>query len=137
GREALVEERVAERALGGAVIEHEQLAARAVQARDDGAVAAAARVLAHPLVHPRAHVGRAVERDRLDEDLDGAAAREADLPRVLVAEVHLEQARAQDRKSTRLNSSHEWISYAVFCLKKKKKEAEPGQKRPGQVHDAT
>src|SRR6266536_1519826 len=24
----------------------------------------------------------------------------------------------QDRKSTRLNSSHEWISYAVFCLKK-------------------
>src|SRR5438105_12890466 len=26
-----------------------------------------------------------------------------------------------DRKSTRLNSSHEWISYAVFCLKKKKK----------------
>src|SRR5438105_7245126 len=27
---------------------------------------------------------------------------------------------AQDRKSTRLNSSHEWISYAVFCLKKKK-----------------
>src|SRR5207247_4934140 len=28
--------------------------------------------------------------------------------------------RPQDRKSTRLNSSHEWISYAVFCLKKKK-----------------
>src|SRR5438105_12075468 len=27
----------------------------------------------------------------------------------------------KDRKSTRLNSSHEWISYAVFCLKKKKK----------------
>src|SRR5207247_3044794 len=26
---------------------------------------------------------------------------------------------APDRKSTRLNSSHEWISYAVFCLKKK------------------
>src|SRR5207247_4386337 len=26
---------------------------------------------------------------------------------------------AKDRKSTRLNSSHEWISYAVFCLKKK------------------
>src|SRR2546430_11154752 len=31
--------------------------------------------------------------------------------------VHLEQA---DRKSTRLNSSHSQISYAVFCLKKKK-----------------
>src|SRR6266403_2498856 len=30
-----------------------------------------------------------------------------------------------DRKSTRLNSSHVEISYAVFCLKKKKKEAIP------------
>src|SRR5687768_18078824 len=29
--------------------------------------------------------------------------------------------RAEDRKSTRLNSSHGYISYAVFCLKKKKK----------------
>src|SRR5207247_10739242 len=28
-----------------------------------------------------------------------------------------------DRKSTRLNSSHEWISYAVFCLKKKKSQS--------------
>src|SRR3989440_11898886 len=32
----------------------------------------------------------------------------------LIAEAHL------DRKSTRLNSSHDQISYAVFCLKKKK-----------------
>src|SRR5580692_12409606 len=30
--------------------------------------------------------------------------------------------RPQDRKSTRLNSSHSQISYAVFCLKKKKKK---------------
>src|SRR2546426_4081970 len=30
--------------------------------------------------------------------------------------------RGRDRKSTRLNSSHLVISYAVFCLKKKKKE---------------
>src|SRR2546422_2330306 len=29
--------------------------------------------------------------------------------------------RTRDRKSTRLNSSHGYISYAVFCLKKKKK----------------
>src|SRR2546430_6836327 len=29
----------------------------------------------------------------------------------------------EDRKSTRLNSSHSQISYAVFCLKKKKKNA--------------
>src|SRR5438552_12853248 len=30
----------------------------------------------------------------------------------------------EDRKSTRLNSSHQIISYAVFCLKKKKKREE-------------
>src|SRR5438034_8024300 len=34
-----------------------------------------------------------------------------------------------DRKSTRLNSSHTVISYAVFCLKKKKKKI--------QIHDQT
>src|SRR5437763_9448279 len=32
----------------------------------------------------------------------------------------IEETRAADRKSTRLNSSHRCISYAVFCLKKKK-----------------
>src|SRR5690242_20935492 len=32
---------------------------------------------------------------------------------------------AEDRKSTRLNSSHMSISYAVFCLKKKKRRAKP------------
>src|SRR2546430_13265197 len=31
----------------------------------------------------------------------------------------IKQAKAKDRKSTRLNSSHSQISYAVFCLKKK------------------
>src|SRR5688572_31307405 len=41
---------------------------------------------------------------------------------VIVDEVALEPslARLEDRKSTRLNSSHSQISYAVFCLKKKK-----------------
>src|SRR2546422_10639780 len=34
---------------------------------------------------------------------------------------HVHAALRQDRKSTRLNSSHGYISYAVFCLKKKKK----------------
>src|SRR3989442_10669155 len=34
----------------------------------------------------------------------------------------LEPVRNRDRKSTRLNSSHVRISYAVFCLKKKKKK---------------
>src|SRR5438309_8378929 len=33
-----------------------------------------------------------------------------------------ETRRARDRKSTRLNSSHSSISYAVFCLKKKNKD---------------
>src|SRR5258708_12492190 len=35
-------------------------------------------------------------------------------------EQHEAQANGQDRKSTRLNSSHQIISYAVFSLKKKK-----------------
>src|SRR3712207_8702826 len=49
------------------------------------------------------------------------------LPRPLLharhRELHralLQGASAEDRKSTRLNSSHANISYAVFCLKKKK-----------------
>src|SRR2546422_4983990 len=33
----------------------------------------------------------------------------------------------EDRKSTRLNSSHGYISYAVFCLKKKKSPANPNE----------
>src|SRR5438128_3308274 len=40
---------------------------------------------------------------------------------VRVGAVHLGQ-KFVDRKSTRLNSSHGSISYAVFCLKKKKKK---------------
>src|SRR5690554_7387579 len=35
---------------------------------------------------------------------------------------HIAPPRPLDRKSTRLNSSHVRISYAVFCLKKKKKQ---------------
>src|SRR5688572_31694603 len=37
-------------------------------------------------------------------------------------ETRRQQRVQQDRKSTRLNSSHSQISYAVFCLKKKKTE---------------
>src|SRR2546430_13037979 len=45
---------------------------------------------------------------------------------------HAEQVRIrQDRKSTRLNSSHSQISYAVFCLKKKKLH----NSHPGLLHD--
>src|SRR5690242_21523011 len=45
--------------------------------------------------------------------------RRPDAPGVLE---NARRARAGDRKSTRLNSSHMSISYAVFCLKKKKKK---------------
>src|SRR2546422_7775783 len=40
-----------------------------------------------------------------------------------------EVAQTGDRKSTRLNSSHGYISYAVFCLKKKKKKKPPKQRK--------
>src|SRR3712207_8749712 len=57
------------------------------------------------LEHRRAERAARQPRDRAGED---AAAP----PR------HLVHLRAEDRKSTRLNSSHANISYAVFCLKK-------------------
>src|SRR5436190_8452716 len=41
----------------------------------------------------------------------------------------IRSAAAPDRKSTRLNSSHTVISYAVFCLKKKKKKNKNNQKK--------
>src|SRR3712207_6909326 len=48
------------------------------------------------------------------------------LPDALLAAARLrELAVHEDRKSTRLNSSHANISYAVFCLKKKKKKPSP------------
>src|SRR5256884_808853 len=46
--------------------------------------------------------------------------RSADGARVQLDAVRVELVQKTDRKSTRLNSSHGYISYAVFCLKKKK-----------------
>src|SRR5258708_23196089 len=43
----------------------------------------------------------------------------------LKAQLRIVGARVADRKSTRLNSSHQIISYAVFCLKKKKQISKP------------
>src|SRR2546422_615831 len=77
------------------------------------------------------------DRELLDLHAQGAAAFQAGAWDVLDAEVrrrqrvrdrqtaepHVEEERypaLRDRKSTRLNSSHGYISYAVFCLKKKK-----------------
>src|SRR5688572_33289034 len=45
-----------------------------------------------------------------------------DWVRTVQYDVQTRGAGAEDRKSTRLNSSHSQISYAVFCLKKKKKK---------------
>src|SRR5256885_4375313 len=59
---------------------------------------------------------RVVDRDLLPEEQSQDVAAGGDLL-VIVGE--------EDRKSTRLNSSHLVISYAVFCLKKKKKTIIP------------
>src|SRR5690348_17969553 len=64
---------------------------------------------------------RSVVIDRADD------APNAGHPNQRLESIHGEQVmhheiNRQDRKSTRLNSSHPSISYAVFCLKKKKKK---------------
>src|SRR3712207_8514199 len=60
-------------------------------------------------------VERVVDVERGDElEVVGRLDRPADLAADLAPQAE------QDRKSTRLNSSHANISYAVFCLKKKK-----------------
>src|SRR2546422_6021554 len=52
----------------------------------------------------------------------GCAWRKAVSERFISRATSCIQCSSRDRKSTRLNSSHGYISYAVFCLKKKKKE---------------
>src|SRR3712207_6926088 len=66
-------------------------------------------------------LGQVVELAGAAEDLAQVADRGLGLvgERAELAEVRPQLAR-EDRKSTRLNSSHANISYAVFCLKKKK-----------------
>src|SRR5438270_12374150 len=54
-----------------------------------------------PILNPQSHGARTQQRDGTADDP--------------------QRAIPLDRKSTRLNSSHSEISYAVFCLKKKKK----------------
>src|SRR2546430_10007056 len=76
----------------------------------------AAGVPARDLRQPAQLLGREVAAGDLDLDRDEA---------LLALRGHVHRAEALelrgDRKSTRLNSSHSQISYAVFCLKKKKK----------------
>src|SRR2546427_9440593 len=52
---------------------------------------------------------------------DAAVGVAAQVDGLVDVDTHLTPELARDRKSTRLNSSHSQISYAVFCLKKKKK----------------
>src|SRR2546422_7767942 len=68
---------------------------------------------------------RSRERGRLRDPHRGRPLRRAECPGLLWdpgRERHV--WRGGDRKSTRLNSSHGYISYAVFCLKKKKQNKE-------------
>src|SRR2546422_7530994 len=53
---------------------------------------------------------------------DPAPGSESENAAVISPEARRGKYRRLDRKSTRLNSSHGYISYAVFCLKKKKNE---------------
>src|SRR5690349_22249444 len=59
-----------------------------------------------------------------------------DLQHRLGIDRRLADAEAVDRKSTRLNSSHVEISYAVFCLKKKKRERRRRVARPKNVESS-
>src|SRR5258708_28473756 len=63
-----------------------------------------------------------------DVDLDAGVAEVADVGRAGIGADYLDAA--IDRKSTRLNSSHQIISYAVFCLKKKKKKLRSRESGP-------
>src|SRR2546430_12734452 len=73
------------------------------------------------------HLRQPRRRDTCVERLDVRGRRERDehisplQPLGKVARLLHQELLRQDRKSTRLNSSHSQISYAVFCLKKKNK----------------
>src|SRR2546421_3176682 len=56
-------------------------------------------------------------------------------PEIRVTPGTFARASCQDRKSTRLNSSHDQISYAVFCLKKKNIKGQLRNAGAGRMHD--
>src|SRR2546422_7458092 len=58
-------------------------------------------------------------RSRLEQHRRPLALRHEVEQAAALAALPGQEAEEQDRKSTRLNSSHGYISYAVFCLKKK------------------
>src|SRR5690606_39981538 len=81
-----------------------------------------------PVRDPAAHDGHgaAHHRGRGPMTEDGAKAQRDAALRALHGEPEIPpMLQMEDRKSTRLNSSHVKISYAVFCLKKKNKTPKP------------
>src|SRR5258708_11999447 len=71
-------------------------------------------ISAHPVTGARMDLSTAA----IEPDFVGVVA-------VMLEDLHRVPVRLLDRKSTRLNSSHQIISYAVFCLKKKKDTYHP------------
>src|SRR5437588_7960304 len=81
------------------------------------------RALPSPFIEVMDRAERLIKEGRVDD----AEKLLAEVPPNIDWDARLEALRAavgftRDRKSTRLNSSHTVISYAVFCLKKKKKK---------------
>src|SRR5258707_9969183 len=71
------------------------------------------------LFRSRIHNGRG---HQFGSFIAGIAEHESLVPRALLGGFFALGKETSDRKSTRLNSSHANISYAVFCLKKKKRD---------------
>src|SRR5437773_538730 len=98
-------------------------------------------VILYELLNPRQSLRRRVARDNhanprplavfefapdvgilIFREINGSGSVKLDARRGIICQRGLLLLGIQDRKSTRLNSSHITISYAVFCLKKKKKK---------------
>src|SRR2546428_5892410 len=86
------------------------------QAVDGGVVVDRNDLRGHGYLHAPFEILRSAQNDRGKSGMTGG-----NVPVVYFG--HQEVKEMRDRKSTRLNSSHDQISYAVFCLKKKKVSA--------------
>src|SRR2546430_8915280 len=72
-----------------------------------------------------------------DVEMGGKTLRAGDRALLVLAAANRDPAKfvdPEDRKSTRLNSSHSQISYAVFCLKKKKNKITTSRLRVSNIH---
>src|SRR3989454_2077176 len=76
----------------------------------------------HPHVHTGFPVGHAL-------GFDDPECQRVHVNPEIADEIRHDRETEEDRKSTRLNSSHLVISYAVFCLKKKKHRQESRKRR--------